>query len=289
MQKSLFGLFRSLLHDTLKECPELIPTVLPDLWQHVTSLPWRTSANFQLRADTVRTGFFRLLHCRDLYKQHCFCFFIDGLDEFEETHQVDYKAMVEILASWTKTATDDVKLCVSSREYNVFLNFFDRNKRLCLQDLTKADMENYIRDRLLDIHDLEKESIIRTILGKAAGIFLWVTLVIKSIRRRLEDGYQLSAMEEEVNSLPDELEMLFEYLWRSIPKSSQKKACWTFAMVNCLDKAREWMYKVRLDLLSYSFLDDYATDQSFAFAAHFSRPEIGDTTKAEGRRCRAKG
>jgi hypothetical protein len=103
--------------------------------------------------------------------------------------------MVEILASWTKTATDDVKLCVSSREYNVFLNFFDRNKRLCLQDLTKADMENYIRDRLLDINDLEKESIIRTILGKAAGIFLWVTLVIKSIRRRLEDGYQLSAME----------------------------------------------------------------------------------------------
>ena len=281
MQKSLYGLFRSLLHDTLKECPELIPTVLPDLWQHVTSLPWQTSANFQLRADTVRTGFFRLLHCRDLYKQHCFCFFIDGLDEFEETHQVDYKAMVEILASWTKTATDDVKLCVSSREYNVFLNFFDRNKRLCLQDLTKADMENYIRDRLLDINDLEKESIIRTILAKAAGIFLWVTLVIKSIRRRLEDGYQLSAMEEEVNSLPDELEMLFEHLWRSIPKSSQKKACWTFAMVNCLDTAREGMYKVRLDLLSYSFLDDYATDQSFAFAAHFSRPEIGDTTKAE--------
>jgi hypothetical protein len=75
--------------------------------------------------------------------------------------------------------------------------------------------------------------------------------------------------------------MLFEHLWRSIPKSSQKKACWTFAMVNCLDTAREGMYHVRLDLLSYSFLDDYATDQSFAFAAHFSRPEIGDTTKAE--------
>jgi hypothetical protein len=88
-------------------------------------------------------------------------------------------------------------------------------------------------------------------------------------------------MEEEVNSLPDELEMLFEHLWRSIPKSSQKKACWTFAMVNCLDTAREGMYHVRLDLLSYSFLDDYATDQSFAFAAHFSRPEIGNTTKAE--------
>jgi len=281
MQKSLFGLFRSLLHDTLKECPELIPTVLPDLWQQVTSLPWQTSADFQLRADTVRTGFFRLLHCQDLYKKHCFCFFIDGLDEYEETHHVDYKAMVEILASWTKTATDDVKLCVSSREYNVFLNFFDQKKRLRLQDLTKADMENYVRDRLLDINDLEKERLIQTILWKAAGIFLWVTLVIKSIRRRLEDGYQISAVEEEVNSLPGELEMLFEYLWHSIPKSSQKKACWTFAMVNCLDTEIKWLCGLRLDLLSCSFLDDYATDQSFAFAAHFSRPEIGDTTKAE--------
>jgi len=281
MQKSLFGLFRTLLHDTLKQCPELIPTVLPDLWQQVTSLPWQTSADIQLRADTVRTGFFRLLHCRDLYKKHCFCFFIDGLDEYEETHRVDHKAMVEILAIWTKTATDDVKLCVSSREYNVFLNFFDQNRRLCLQDLTKADIENYVRDRLLDINDLEKESLIRTILWKAAGIFLWVTLVIRSIRRRLEDGYQLSAVEEEVNSLPGELEMLFEYLLRCIPKSSQKKACWTFAMVNCLGTAEEWLCDLRLDLLSYFFLDDYATDQSFAFAAHFSRPEIGDTTKAK--------
>ncbi|KAH8204447.1 hypothetical protein TruAng_001363 [Truncatella angustata] len=250
--------------DVLQECPDMIPTVLPDLWKQVTSLPWQASANLQFRAEDARLGFARLLQCRNVYDEHCFCFLIDRLDEYQEIHQEDYKAMIELLSDWTSTAPSYVKLCVASREYNVFLNFFDKNKRLRLQDLTRDDMENYILDRLEASKDKETEDLVPTIVEKANGIFLWVTLVLKSIRARLEDGYSLAIVAEEVKFLPTKLESLFRYLLDSITQSSLKKASQTFSMVN-LYQSNKFDFEVpRLDFLSYSFLDEYAEGKNMA-------------------------
>ena len=142
LQKSLAGLLRSLLHDTLKVCPKLIPEVLPKYWNRMKSMPWQVQTELHLPAPEIQAAFGRLIERRSLYKKHCFCFFIDGLDEYEGTYQEDCKAMVELLCSWTEFAPADVKVCVSSREYNVFMNAFSPNRRLRLQDLTQNDMEN---------------------------------------------------------------------------------------------------------------------------------------------------
>ncbi|KAH6647760.1 hypothetical protein BKA67DRAFT_694764 [Truncatella angustata] len=259
-----------------QECPDMIPTVLPDLWKQVTSLPWQASANLQFRAEDARLGFARLLQCRNVYDEHCFCFLIDGLDEYQETHQEDYKAMIELLSDWTSTAPSYVKLCVASREYNVFLNFFDKNKRLRLQDLTRDDMEHYILDRLEASKDKETEDLVPTIVEKANGIFLWVTLVLKSIRARLEDGYSLAIVAEEVKFLPTKLESLFRYLLDSITQSSLKKASQTFSMVN-LYQSNKFDFEVpRLDFLSYSFLDEYAEGKNMALINPFPWSETDE-------------
>lgn len=73
-----------------------------------------------LQNSEIREAFLRLIKYRNLYERHCFCFFIDGLDGCEVTRQEDYKAMVDLLVGWTEAAPDDLKICVSSREYNVF-------------------------------------------------------------------------------------------------------------------------------------------------------------------------
>jgi hypothetical protein len=111
-------------------------------------VPWQVQTELDLGNKEIRAAFSRLIENRNLYKKHCFCFFIDGLDEYEETRQEDYKVMVELLCSWTRAAPQDVKICVSSREYNVFLNAFSTERRLRLQDLTRRDMELYVRDKL---------------------------------------------------------------------------------------------------------------------------------------------
>ncbi|KAG7287280.1 hypothetical protein NEMBOFW57_006787 [Staphylotrichum longicolle] len=184
--------------------------------------------------DSVSSAFSHLVECAKTFGDSKFFFFIDGLDELEETPQDDFKAMVQLLSSWTHAAPNDIKLCVSSREYNVFVNFFSVEKKMRLQDLTLADMRRYVQERLQELPQEDLNRIVQVITEKANGIFLWVALVVKSIRAQLEDGCGTSMIEDEVNSLPDELEGLFQHLLASISKSYRKKAYQTFAMIKAL-------------------------------------------------------
>ena len=69
-----------------------------------------------------------------------FCFFIDGLDEYDgdPDHIVD---VLESLRSWP-----DIKLCISSRPWNELVDAFGRpsDPQLALEDLTREDIQIYI-------------------------------------------------------------------------------------------------------------------------------------------------
>ncbi len=279
-QRSLSGLLQTLLHDVLGQRPDLIPEVLPDLWLEASRSPGWDPTNFTLNRDNVRLAFSRLFQCATLYEDSNFCFFIDGMDEFEETLQGDHKELVQLLASWVQAAPHGVKLCVSSREYNVFLNFFPADKRLRLQDLTRGDMKRYVRERLQDLGQEDLDRIVRIIAEKSNGIFLWVALVVKSIRARLEDGFYASMIEEELNSLPEELEGLFRHLLNSISKLYRKQAYQTLAMVQ-LSQHKTFDYLPILTLGGYSFLDDYSVDPEFAQKPHFPFAPLCETTRSQ--------
>jgi hypothetical protein len=260
LQKSLTGLFRSLLHDTLKACPKLTPKVLPELWDQMESMPWQVQQEVNLPKEMIQTAFTRLIENRGLYENSYFCFLIDGLDEYEETLQEDYKDMVKILYSWTTAAPEDVKICVSSREYNVFLNAFSAEWRLRVQGMTRADIELYVQGRLADVDDKEgTKHLVRIITDKSDGIFLWVALAVQTVRRRLEHGYQLDDLERELDSLPHELMDLIKHLLRSTNESTPKKAYQTFTILQKLKP-----YKLDLTLVLYSFLNDYSHDPNFS-------------------------
>ena len=278
LQKSLAGLFRSLLYDILKACPELTPKVFPELWDRVKLLPWQVQTELTLSKTEIQTAFARLIKNRQLYQDLCFCFFIDGLDEYVGTHEEDHLHMTQLLRDWTNAAPEGVKICVSSREDNVFLNAFSGQQRIRLQDLTRADMERYIRDNLADIDDEKTmKSLVQNITDKAKGIFLWVALAVKSIRQRLQDGYQASEIEKELDSLPQDLEELFEHLLKSIDKSAQKKKGYqTFAMMPKLEP-----YDLGLSLLHYSFLDDYEKDPEFAMKPSLANYSMDHATRIE--------
>jgi len=278
LQKSLAGLFRSLLHDILKACPELTPKVFPELWDRVNLLPWQVQTELTLSKTEIQTAFAQLIKNRQLYQDLCFCFFIDGLDEYVGTHEEDHLHMTQLLRDWTNAAPEGVKICVSSREDNVFLNAFSGQQRIRLQDLTRADMERYIRDNLGDIDDEKTmKSLVQNITNKAKGIFLWVALAVKSIRQRLQDGYQVSEIEKELDSLPQDLEKLFEHLLESIDKSAQKKKGYqTFAMMPKLEP-----YELGLSLLHYSFLDDYEKDPEFAMKPSLANYSMDHAARIE--------
>ncbi|KAK4451173.1 hypothetical protein QBC34DRAFT_58748 [Podospora aff. communis PSN243] len=279
LQRSQTGLILSILHDVLDSCRELIPYILPEMWQEArtSSLP-QFKRDFRVLQKEVKSGFARLISDPHIHKDYAFCFFIDGLDEYEESFQDDTKFLVDQLCAWTAASRTGVKLCVSSREYNVFMNAFSASSRIQLHHLTILDMTRYVSDRLGHLSTVEdKISITKAVVDNAHGIFLWVVLVTKRMRERIEDGCDVSDLYREIDALPHDLDELFTHLLESLPQSDKKMAYQVFLML-LFRKEKHERIRTGLGLHSLSFLEDYNRDPQFALkersCAELTRTEI---------------
>lgn len=149
----------------------------------------------------IRIAFHQLVQNKTLYQDNRFCLFIDGLDEYQERPNHDRGDLVELLRSWSRIP--GVKLCVSSREDNVFMNAFPTDRRFRLHELTKHDMRRYVRHKLLHLTPgVSKDKLIEAIPEKAQGIFLWATVVSKSMREDLENGASAESLSRTLETLP---------------------------------------------------------------------------------------
>lgn len=115
-----------------------------------------------------------------------FCFFVDGLDEYEG----DYTEVIDTLNKLA--SNDDIKVCFSSRPWNVFEKRYGENfgKKLELQNLTQGDITRFVKEALFDdsrfqelkAKDIRYDELVTEIANKARGVFLWVFLVVRSLR-----------------------------------------------------------------------------------------------------------
>ena len=204
-----------------------------------------------LSPDEIRDGFMALLRNETVQQSYRLCFFIDALDEYVDIPQYDHKYMVDELRKWTQISPNSIKLCVSSREENVFENAFAGDPRIRLQDLTRNDMECFVRSRLISVQDHNtRERLTSEIVKKSDGIFFWVVLVVKQLRQALEDGHGASFFERELARLPTELKELFNHLLDSISPICRERAYQIFDMV-----LKHEPLPIKLSLLSCLHLD----------------------------------
>ncbi|KAI4605807.1 hypothetical protein J4E83_010470 [Alternaria metachromatica] len=252
LQKSLNGLERSSLYQLLLSHQELTKKAFPEIWEHRMSIKdGRMELPHSLSPDEIRDGFMALLRDETVQQSYRFCFFIDALDEYEDIPQYDQKYMVDTLRKWTQISPSSIKLCVSSREENVFENAFAGDPRIRLQDLTRHDMECFVRSRLESVQDYNtQERLTSEIVKKSDGIFFWVVLVVKQLRQALEDGHDASFFERELAKLPTELKELFNHLLDSISQICRERAHQIFAMV-----LKHETLPIKLSLLSCLHLD----------------------------------
>ncbi|KAK7983463.1 bifunctional epoxide hydrolase 2 [Apiospora arundinis] len=132
MQKSQQGLLQSLLFQILRQDLELIPILCPG---RDTILPW---------TKTELCKVFEQLSCTDLGDRK-FCFFIDGLDEYEGEEE-------EVIQVISQLATSPhIKICTSSRPWNAFRYAFGETEyTLSMQDLTAKDIAAYVDAELIN-------------------------------------------------------------------------------------------------------------------------------------------
>jgi hypothetical protein len=139
-QRSQAGLWRYLLHRLLSLRKDLISSVFPHLWMLLQDTKNRVKAAVEWPANLLMAGIQRYLDlCVDPSKVFLL---IDGLDELEG----DQQAMVEMVKSLMESSPGNIKVCVSSRPWLVFENFFSQTQ-IMLQDFGN-DIRRYTGDHL---------------------------------------------------------------------------------------------------------------------------------------------
>ena len=278
MQKSRKGLFQSLLHKILSENPKLIPQLCPDQWEKLgarSSAP--DAASWSLKELTA--SFQKLNDVPS--PQNRFCFFIDGLDEYKGDQ--DQFEIVEIIQELS--SSPHIKLCLASRPWTMFEDAFgsgkDESNKLYLQDLTKSDINRYTRNKLAphirclrsEDESTQFQQLIHEVVKKSQGVFLWVVLVVRSLREGLSNGDDIRMLQLRLNSLPTELERFFQLIIDSVETFYKEIMAKTFLIalgtvgVALADSQRGPL------LLEFSFLDEMDPD----FALLLPTAPLSDT------------
>ena len=253
-QKTHRGLLRSLLFQILGKCPELVPLVCAERW---------TTSNYLGVESWSRASLSTALR-RVLAQQHLparFCFFIDGLDEYEG----EQDTLIRDLEAISELRTTDIKICVSSRPWNVFRKAYGRRESLSLtlQDLTKSDMAQYIRgelgndsrfQRLCD-SNYSATRLLDELEDRAQGVFLWVFLVVRSLLRGLSEDDDMDDLMARLKALPTDLNLYFRHILDSIEDIYRRQTALALQMAQSAGS---------LPLLVFWYLPNYIANPDFS-------------------------
>lgn len=208
MQRSKEGMLRTLLHELLKQAePEMIATIAPESWE---ALCLFDEDPRPYPEDLLQRMLSRAL--QHLSAHNKIYIFVDGLDEFKGEHGDLVESFRDILHKYP------IKLCISSRPWQLFADAFHDKPSLRLEDLTLADITAYIQSQLHPdpafalLRTLEPffaDNLVSNIAAKADGVFLWVNLVVASLQKGIKAGDRILDLQRRLHQLPQDLEGLF--------------------------------------------------------------------------------
>jgi len=232
MQKSFEGVLRSLLKQLLTELPALfalLQAVLPTKKDPAEPLKWTVS---------------NLEGCLWAILEQCtadidLCLFFDALDEFDGHHSLIcnfLKGLVKV----RPTSSTRVKVCFSSRPWDIFEANFGDCPGFKIQDHTEGDIRDFCLKSLSEITpDVPSiEELVPDIIARAVGVFLWVKLVFKQLANTVakKEAVNLSDIQETVEALPTELGEFYDFILQRIPHSVRWQ---TYALLETLIRSND--------------------------------------------------
>jgi len=253
-QRSQQGVLQTLLFDIFRQCPHFISDLCNERWSgdlEKASCTWTLpELHKALREISER---------QDLGVK--FCFFIDGLDEYEGDH-LDFCAALNDLST-----SAHIKLCLASRPWNAFEDAFGRScPKLYIHDLTRGDIEAYTTDRLTSHprwKDLQTESsspewLIQETVKRSSGVFLWVFLVTKLLREGLTEYNSFWDLRERLESFPCDLEPFFKHMLETVEPFHHRKMASTLSIAVAKGDP--------MNIIKYHFHDLEYEDQDYAIS-----------------------
>lgn len=257
LQKSLCGLLRSILHQCFSAHLWSIEIVVSEeKWSMARSLdPGESGIEWSLTQlkQAVENCLDRLCMARKVF------LLLDGLDELDGTDE-ERGDLLTFLHRLSRIK--NLKLCASSRPWNIFSDFFCEFPKFQIQDFTRSDIGMFVRNKLSS--DIRQQSrylrsgggvkdLIEAIIDKASGVFLWVRLVVQELLRGFRDGETIRTLREKVDSMPPDLDGFFRRMINSIdPPYRQEGSAFLQTALFSLRNPREDCPR---GLLEFTFLE----------------------------------
>ncbi|KAH8759110.1 hypothetical protein F5882DRAFT_366438, partial [Hyaloscypha sp. PMI_1271] len=211
IQGSILGLLRSLLYQIFDANEDILVHILRK---------WPKFSRNKNPEDWSRDDLEEILFQSLSLHQKGVCIFLDGLDEIDPRDgPFDLLHLVRRISSIPKNS--GLKLCASSRPEASFIQGLTTYPKLRLQDLTKHDVEVYAKDFLqtkctLNLSGIDERQFTNEVVNKANGVFLWVSLALKSLQRGITNGDDPTTLMERLRALPSELGKLYEEMLKRL-------------------------------------------------------------------------
>lgn len=244
-QKTLKGLIRGLLHSVLLQVPSLAQRLFPKQWGPRKGTH-QGRIGVELGDGEISTAFENLMHDATIFDEFRICFFIDGLDEFEQDINLQsetHYTLATKLQNWAINSGGQVKMCVSSRPLREFTGTFRAAQQITLQKLTEDDIRTLVSNRLEQnarFADLKQQSednearchaLADKIIEDAKGVFLWVVLILNQLEQALASGDPIEMLETIVAKAHKDLKPFFKSILESIPQRYREGSYYLLAAV----------------------------------------------------------
>ncbi|KAI9707906.1 MAG: hypothetical protein M1820_004512 [Bogoriella megaspora] len=213
-QKSLQGMMKEILFQLLSEEPRLHYYVLSEwralLFRQKTQRPEWDKQTLGAALEAI------IATCEIPLSV---CIFLDALDEHDANASDSNEELISFVESLAEKADAselvNLKICLASRDWNIFKDAFGNCAGLAIHEHTKDDIYTYSRAKLASHltssigSPTSFDSLLRQVTAKASGVFIWVRLVVEDLRRAMRDGADVALLQKLLTETPQELHELY--------------------------------------------------------------------------------
>jgi hypothetical protein len=201
LEKSTVGMYRSLLLQLLGRLPRL-----QTIFESLGLTSWNTGNDYVQSVETLKALFEDAV--RLLGDASVVCF-IDALDECDEDQIRDMVAFFQRLGEFAVSSSVRFHVLFSSRHYPHITIKWGLQLVLERQEGHSRDITTYISNEL-HIGDGGISKQIRSdVYKKAAGVFMWVVLVVGILNKEHDRGRRGAQLRRKLGEIPSDLHELF--------------------------------------------------------------------------------
>ncbi|KAG7402819.1 Ankyrin repeat domain-containing protein 50 [Fusarium oxysporum f. sp. rapae] len=207
LQRTPLGLFRSLLHQLLCQVPEAL-TDLVTTFQERCETVGKPGEKWQWHPREL-PRLFELLLPKALRTRPVWLF-VDALDECGQKNAVKLVREFKSLLQGLPSTGSQFHICFTCRHYPILDQTCQ--SEICLEEENEQDISTYVQAQLSVSRELTASTIPELITKHAQGVFIWAYLVVDRILDLDNGGAGLREIEDEIYSIPPDLDDLYHDL-----------------------------------------------------------------------------